>query len=170
MKNKLLLFFIITIFLVIFITFYKGLKNTNIYTPKVNINKDVPSFSVELFYSNKIINSSEIFETDKFYILNIWSSWCIPCRQEHPLLMDLSKITEVIGLNYKDKKINAEKFLDEMGNPYQKIIFDKDGTLAIEWGAYGVPESFLIYDKKILKRYIGPFNQTLIQEIKSLIQ
>jgi|TARA_B110000037_G_C16952534_1_gene437461 cytochrome c biogenesis protein CcmG/thiol:disulfide interchange protein DsbE len=170
MKNKLLLLFLITIFLVIFITFYKGLKNTNIYTPKVNNNKDIPLFSVELFYSNKIINSTEIFEKDKFYILNIWSSWCVPCRQEHPLLMDLSKITEVIGLNYKDKKINAEKFLDEMGNPYQKILFDKDGTLAIEWGAYGVPESFLIYNKKILKRYIGPFNQTLIQEIKSLIQ
>ena len=78
-----------------------------------------------MFYEKKIINSSELFQVDKYYLLNIWSSWCVPCRQEHPLLMNLSKEKniELIGINYKDKKINANIFLTELGNPYKKIIF-----------------------------------------------
>ena len=106
MKNRLLLLFIISIFIIIFIIFYKGLKNTNVYTPDIKINKEVPSFTAELFYSNEVIKSKEIFDLDKFYLLNIWSSWCVPCRQEHSSLMDLMKIKKIkiIGLNYKDTK------------------------------------------------------------------
>jgi cytochrome c biogenesis protein CcmG/thiol:disulfide interchange protein DsbE len=170
MKNKILSLSLIIFFIFIFIIFYKGLNDTNIYTPKTKINNDVPKFLVKLFYSNKVVSSSEIFEPNKFYLLNIWSSWCLPCRQEHLLLMELTKNTEVVGINYKDTKKNAVKFLNELGNPYEKIIFDKDGTIAIEWGAYGVPESFLIYNNKILKKYIGPLNQKSFKEIKSLIK
>jgi len=170
MKNKVLPFFLIIIFIFIFIIFYKGLQDTNIYTPKTKINYVVPKFEANLFYSNKTVNSSEIFEPNKFYLLNIWSSWCVPCRKEHSILMELKKKTQIIGINYKDTKISAEKFLDEFGNPYQKIIFDKDGTTAIEWGAYGVPESFLIYNDRVLKKYIGPLNKESFKEIKSLIK
>ena len=170
MKNKILPFFLIIIFIFIFIIFYKGLQDTNIYTPKTKINYVVPKFEANLLYSNKTVNSSEIFEPNKFYLLNIWSSWCVPCRQEHPILMELKKKTQIIGINYKDTKISAEKFLDEFGNPYQKIIFDKDGTTAIEWAAYGVPESFLIYNDRVLKKYIGPLNKESFKEIKSLIK
>ena len=91
MKNKLLPIIITSLFIIIFIFFYKGLKNSNIYTPETKINIKVPSFDGELFYEKKIINSSELFQVDKYYLLNIWSSWCVPCRQEHPLLMNLSK-------------------------------------------------------------------------------
>ena len=170
MKNKVLPFFLIIIFIFIFIIFYKGLQDTNIYTPKTKINYIVPKFEANLLYSNKTVNSSEIFEPNKFYLLNIWSSWCAPCRQEHSILMELKKKTQIIGINYKDTKISAEKFLDEFGNPYQKIIFDKDGTTAIEWAAYGVPESFLIYNDRVLKKYIGPLNKESFKEIKSLIK
>jgi len=170
MKNKVLPFFLIIIFIFIFIIFYKGLQDTNIYTPKTKINYVVPKFEANLLYSNKTVNSSEIFEPNKFYLLNIWSSWCVPCRKEHSILMELKKKTQIIGINYKDTKISAEKFLDEFGNPYQKIIFDKDGTTAIEWGAYGVPESFLIYNDRVLKKYIGPLNKESFKEIKSLIK
>ena len=172
MKNKFLPFSVTLIFLVIFIILYKGLQDTNIYTPEVKINNEIPSFSAELFYSNKIVNSSEIFDSNKYYLLNIWSSWCVPCRQEHSILIDLAKNknVKVVGINYKDNKKNAENFLEELGNPYEKIIFDNDGTNAIEWGAYGVPESFLIYKGKIIKKYIGPLNQQSIKEIKSLIK
>ena len=172
MKNKFLLFSIIFIFIIIFIIFYKGLQNTNIYTPGVQINNEIPSFSAKLLYSNKVINSPEIFESNKFYLLNIWSSWCVPCKQEHPLLVELkkNKNIEVIGINYKDTKVNANKFLEELGNPYEKIFFDIDGTIAIEWGAFGVPETFLIYNQNLLKKYIGPLNNQLIEEIKLFIK
>ena len=172
MKNKFLPFSVTLIFLVIFIILYKGLQDTNIYTPEVKINNEIPSFSAELFYSNKIVNSSEIFDSNKYYLLNIWSSWCVPCRQEHSILIDLAKNknVKVVGINYKDNKKNAENFLEELGNPYEKIIFDKDGIRAIEWGAYGVPESFLIYNGKIIKKYIGPLKNKSIKEIKLLIK
>ena len=172
MKNKFLPFSIILIFLVFFIIFYKGLHDTKIYIPEVKTNNEIPSFSAELFYSNKIVNSSEIFDLNKYYLLNIWSSWCIPCRQEHSILIDLAKDknVKVIGINYKDTKKNAKSFLSELGNPFHQIIFDKEGINAIEWGAYGVPESFLIYDRKIIKKYIGPLNKQSIKEIKFLIK
>ena len=86
--------------------------------------------------------------------------------------MDLMKIKKIkiIGLNYKDTKKNAESFLSELGNPFHQIIFDKEGIKAIEWGAYGVPESFLIYDRKIIKKYIGPLEEQSIKEIKFLLK
>ena len=172
MKNKFLPFSIALIFVIFFIIFYKGLRNTNIYTPELKTNNEIPLFSAQLFYSDKIINSAEIFNSNKFYLLNIWASWCVPCRQEHSFLMDLSKNknVEVIGLNYKDTKINAKSFLEELGNPYKKIIFDSDGVKAIEWGAYGVPESFLIYNNKVIQKYLGPLNQESIDKIKLLIK
>ena len=172
MKKKLLPFFVVIIFGIVFIVFYKGLEDTNIYTPDLNVQKDVPIFNSKDFYSEKVFKSSDIFEFDKTYLLNIWSSWCVPCRQEHPLLMTLKQNDkiDIIGLNYKDNKKNAVKFLQELGNPYEKIFIDLDGTQAIEWGAYGVPESFLIYNNEIIKKYIGPLNEDLISEIKYLIK
>ena len=172
MKNKLLLFFIVFIFIIIFIVFYKGLKDTNIYTPESKINSDIPSLVVELFDTSKDVNTIEIFQPDKFYLLNIWSSWCVPCRKEHSILMELKNKyrLKVIGMNYKDTKDNAKNFLNELGNPYDKIIFDSKGTNAIEWGAYGVPESFLINNNKIIKKYIGPLNKESIEEIKLYIK
>ena len=167
MKNKLLPLSITFVFIIIFIIFFKGLQNTNIYTPETKTIYEVPSVSVKLFNSNEIVNTLEIFNSDKFYLLNIWSSWCVPCRQEHPILMELSKNNNinVIGINYKDTKKNAKSFLEELGNPYNKIIFDNKGTVSIEWGAYGVPESFLINKNKVIKKFIGPLTERSIEEI-----
>ena len=172
MKNKIFPIAVTLFFIMIFVIFYKGLQDTNIYTPETSSNSKISTFSVQLFYSNEITNSSEIFNLDQFYLLNIWSSWCVPCRQEHPLLMDLAKNKniKIFGLNYKDERSNAENFLKELGNPYQQIIFDKEGVNAIELGAYGVPESFLIFKNKIIKKYIGPLNQDSIKQIKQLIK
>ena len=102
--------------------------------------------------------------------MNIWSSWCVPCKSEHPFLMVLSnqKNIEIIGLNYKDNNQNAKKFLMELGNPYEIILLDKYGTISIDWGAYGVPESFLIYNKKIIKKITGPIDKDLLLEIKKI--
>ena len=162
----------IIIFFIIFIIFYKGLQNSSIYTPTVNIQKKIPVFETKIFNTNDNINSDKIFDSKKFYIMNIWSSWCVPCREEHSFLMDLSSNNniEIIGLNYKDKYENAKNFLSKSNNPYNFIFLDKDGIIAIEWGAYGVPESFLIYKKEIIKKIIGPLDQNSLREIKKLIQ
>ena len=172
MKNKILPFSIIFVFIIIFVIFYKGLQNTNIYTPDSKTIFEVPSVSVKLFNSDEITNTLEIFNSNKFYLLNIWSSWCVPCKQEHPILMELSQNNdlEIIGINYKDTKKNANDFLKDLGNPYDNIIFDNKGTNAIEWGAYGVPESFLINNNKIIKKYIGPLSKGSLQEIKLFIK
>ena len=172
MKNKLLPFLIVSVFIIIFVIFYKGLQNTNIYTPDSKTIFEVPSISVKLFNSDETINTLEIFNSNKFYLLNIWSSWCVPCKQEHPILMELSQNNdlEIIGINYKDTKKNANDFLKDLGNPYDNIIFDNKGTNAIEWGAYGVPESFLINNNKIIKKYIGPLSKVSMEEIKSFIK
>ena len=172
MKSKTLLIFLITIFIIIFYIFYKGLQNSNIYTPDVNTKKDIPNFKTKVFDTNNIINSNEIFKENKFYLVNVWASWCIPCRDEHIFLMKLykQKNLEIIGINYKDKNDNAKSFLNELSNPYKLILSDQDGTIAIEWGAYGVPETFLVYERKIIKKFIGPINNSSLLEIQKKIK
>ena len=130
MKDKLIPSIIIISFITIFLIFYKGLQETNIYTPKSEIKKDIPIFSSVKFDSKENVSSSEIFNSNKFYLLNIWASWCVPCKQEHAYLMRLSESDQVtlIGLNYKDNFNNAQNFLKKLGNPYEKILLDEDGT------------------------------------------
>ena len=172
MKIKLIPLSIIILFIVFFTIFFKGLKTSNIYVPNFLLEKEIPLFTAELFNTKKMINSDEIFKDNKYYLMNIWASWCVPCREEHEFLMDLKKEKnlELIGLNYKDNVLNAENFLNELKNPFTNIFLDKNGLIAIEWGAYGVPESFLIYNKKIIKKIVGPLNDRSIIEIKKLIK
>ena len=173
MKNKFILFTVIMTISFCFIVFYKGLNNSNTYTPKITDKKNVPIFEAKDFNSNAYLNSEKIFEEDIFYIINIWASWCVPCRTEHPLLMELSKNQSVklIGINYRDKLNNAKNFIKKFGNPYSQIITDKDGTLSVEFGAYGVPETFIINkDKRIVKKFIGPINKKIVKEIKLIIK
>ncbi len=172
MKSKIFPSFVIFLFIITFIVFYRGLKNSNIYVPEIIYENDIPSFSAQLFDTTNLVNSEEIFEYDKYYLINIWASWCIPCRNEHSILIDLSrnKKIKIVGINYKDSKKDAKKFLDELKSPYEIVLVDNDGTIAIEWGAYGVPETFLIYNKKIIKKFIGPLNASSVNEIKNFIK
>ena len=91
MKNKFFPIFLISLLCFIFFVFYKGLQNPNIYQPKIDNSKDIPFFEAKTLYENNKINSANLFKKDKYYLLNIWASWCVPCRDEHPLLMNLSK-------------------------------------------------------------------------------
>ena len=171
MKRRIISLLIISFFLFVFIIFYQSLNKSSFYKPTSKI-KDIPQFVAKSLSSQEEISSKKIFYEDKYYLLNIWASWCVPCRDEHPFLMNLSnqKNIEIIGLNYKDDIEKAKIFLNQFGNPFKEIFLDTDGTIAIEWGAYGVPETFLIYDKKIIKKIIGPLNENLLWEIKKLIK
>ncbi len=172
MKKNFLLTVLILFFLVVFTVFYKGLQNPNIYTPAKNLKKTIPSFSVYKFDNDTIINSEQIFDGESFYLMNIWASWCVPCREEHPYLMQLKTQDNliIVGLNYKDKKSSAKNFLKKLNNPYNILLSDQDGTVSIEWGAYGVPETFLIRKNKIIKKIIGPMDSKSFLEIKRIIK
>ena len=172
MKIKILPIFLVIVLLIIFLIFYEGLKNPNNYKPKTDIQKNLPSFQAKIFDTDNQIDSEDIFKNDKFYLVNLWASWCLPCRDEHSFLINLKsqKNLEIIGLNYKDNIKNAKNFLRELDNPYQIILSDKNGTISIELGAYGVPESFLIYNQKIIKKIIGPLTNKTLIEIKRLIK
>jgi len=172
MKIKFYPFLLITILLTIFFIFFKSLQNPSVYKPKIEIGKSIPVFQTKLFDTEKIISSKEIFDEDNFYLLNIWASWCVPCIEEHPFLVSLNdyKDLKIIGLNYKDNINGAKNFLKRLDNPYNLILSDENGTIAVEWGAYGVPESFLIHKNKIVKKIIGPLNASLLSDIKKLIK
>ena len=101
----------------------------------------------------------------KVTLVNVWASWCAPCRQEHPLLMQLAgdDRIEIVGLNYKDRPDNARRFLGELGNPYTAIGVDDSGRAAIDWGVYGVPETFLVgKDGRIAWKQVGPFTPQIV--------
>ncbi|WP_367717060.1 DsbE family thiol:disulfide interchange protein [Nitratireductor sp. GISD-1A_MAKvit] len=103
--------------------------------------------------------SSDAFD-GRVTLVNVWGSWCLPCRQEHPLLMQLATDERfaIAGLNYKDKPENARRFLGDLGNPYDAIGVDRNGRAAIDWGVYGVPETFLVGpDGTIRYKHVGPF-------------
>ena len=173
MKNKYKSIIFFLFFLFCFVVLYKGLDNPNTYTPNIKVEKNIPLFTAKDFNSNNYINSDIIFEENKYYIVNIWASWCVPCIKEHPLLMELStnQSIKIIGLNYRDNLNNAKKFIDKFGNPYNQILIDSDGTLGVEFGAYGVPETLIIdKNKKIIKKFVGPINEEIVQEIKSIIK
>jgi len=103
----------------------------------------------------------------KLTLVNVFASWCIPCREEHPVLKELAKDSRlnIVAINYKDKNDNALAFLGELGNPYKAIGVDPKGQAAIDWGVYGIPESYLVApDGTILYKRVGPFDDISLRE------
>ena len=163
---------IILIFLVIsFFVFKSSLEKEKIYSPKMSDNNIFTDFRVQTLVEEKTINFKKVLSGKNFYLINIWSSWCEPCRDESDKLLELKNDTTImmIGINYKDKKKNALNFLKLYGDPFEQIFVDKQGTISINFGAYGVPETFLINnDNKVMKKYIGPLNDEDVYEIKKI--
>lgn len=173
-KKKTNFFIIITLVISIFFLLLLGLNKNNYYSTEKIINAKIENFEGKELYSNKKINLFDVSNSKKFTIINIWSSWCLPCKKEHIYLLDLSKYENVtmVGLNYKDIAENAISFMLELGNPYDFIIKDYKGFISIQLGAYGVPETYLIKNSnnQIIKKYIGPLDEKKIKEIKLIIK
>ena len=167
-------FIIIALFgFFLFIVLLQALDKPNNYSPSNISTKIETKLTARMLYINKEISLGELIKKNNFSIINIWASWCPPCRNEHPYLIDLQKINNinVIGINYRDLEINAKKFLKDLGNPYSEILVDPDGTKSIELGAYGVPETYLVNSKtnEVIKKFIGPLDDLKFKEIVKLI-
>ena len=138
--------------------------------PSPFIGKPAPAFELpDLFGGPKLTNAA--FE-GRVSVLNVFASWCLPCRVEHPFLMALAKDgkAQVLGLNYKDKPEDAKAWLEKHGNPYSRIGADRSGRAAIEWGVYGVPETFLIGpDGRIRHKVVGPINADELKRLRRMI-
>ncbi len=163
---------LITIIFFIFFIFFLSLNSNQIYDTKNIIGKKIENFKIQKFNENGFI-TDEILLENKFSLINFWASWCSPCREEHPALMQLKnyKNLNLIGINFKDKKNHASSFLDELGNPFKILLSDKEGKSSIEFGVYGIPESILFNDKSIiLKKYVGPLSPQDVDEIIELIK
>jgi cytochrome c biogenesis protein CcmG/thiol:disulfide interchange protein DsbE len=150
----LILFLIITGFL------WKGLQHDPHELPSALINKPVAAFSYpNLLDEKKPLTQKEFL--GHVSLLNVWATWCVSCKAEHAVLMDImrAKAVKIYGLNYKDDPNSARAWLKKYGNPYEAIISDEKGTLAIDFGVYGTPETFVIDGEGIIRyKYIGPIS------------
>jgi len=146
---------------------YAGLYLNPREVPSPLIDKPAPAFSLpQLQDPGKQLSRQDLL--GKVYLLNVWASWCVSCRDEQPILMQLvqTKQVEMYGLNYKDQRADALRWLEMFGNPYVASVSDMDGRVGIDWGVYGVPETFVI-DRGGMIRYkhIGPVTQADLDTI-----
>ena len=170
-KKSIFSLIILILLIISFFIFKFALQKEKIYTPKMTDNQIFTDFKVQSLIDEKQINFKKVLTGKNFYLINIWSSWCEPCKDESEHLLELKNDTLImmIGINYKDKKKNALNFLKLYGDPFEQIFVDKQGLISINFGAYGVPETFLINsDNKVLKKYIGPLNDEDVYEIKKI--
>lgn len=145
---------------------YWGLWNKDDRLPSTLIGKPVPEFALPPIEGR----ADGLAATDlasKVSIVNVWASWCVPCRVEMPLLVELAEsgTVPIYGINYKDRADAALAFLDELGDPYDRIGADRSGRVAIDWGVYGLPETFVIdAEGRIAYKHVGPFNRQMLEE------
>jgi cytochrome c biogenesis protein CcmG/thiol:disulfide interchange protein DsbE len=141
------------------------------YNTNFLIGKKISNISLEYFDENKFYNEDDL-KKNNYTLINFWASWCSPCRQEHPLLVQLSKEKnlKLLGVNFKDKKKQAETFLNDLGNPYNFLTKDELGKSSVKFGIYGIPESILINkDLMILKKFVGPLSTEDYDSIVKII-
>ena len=163
----------ITVVVVSFIilVFYYGLNTEKIYDTEDLVGKPIPKIDLKLLNENKNFNTEELSKNN-FTLINFFASWCGPCRKEHKHLINLSKNKniKIFGINLKDEKSQANKFLNKLGNPYYLIASDHDGKKAIHFGVFGIPETILIdNDLNIIKKYIGPIDDLDVKKILKLV-
>jgi cytochrome c biogenesis protein CcmG/thiol:disulfide interchange protein DsbE len=148
----LIIFAVLVVFLAV------GLTLNPREVPSPLIGKPAPEFELPLLLQEGSFSNKDLM--GHVTLVNVWASWCFACRQEHEVVKHLSRQgVRIIGLNYKDEASDAKQWLAKLGNPYQAIAADRDGRIAIDWGVYGAPETFLIDQQGIIRhKVIGPLS------------
>ena len=169
--QKIIKSLIVLLFIFVLLVLYSSLYRETNYSTNYLVGNKLAKINLKSFDDNKIY-TNEDFKKSRYTLINFWASWCAPCRVEHPYLMKLSKEKnlKILGVNFKDKKINASKFLNELGNPYYYMAKDIKGKQSVNFGIYGIPESILINNETIvLKKFVGPLNEQNFNDIKEII-
>jgi cytochrome c biogenesis protein CcmG/thiol:disulfide interchange protein DsbE len=145
------------IFIIIAVFLFISLNSDPSKLPSPLLGKSFPNVEGKDFYSNDDVKVADLFE-NQMTLVNVWASWCTTCRKEHQMMMTIAKNTDLqmLGINYKDTRVDGEKYLEVMGNPFDLIVFDPDGKIGIDLGVYATPETFLVnQDGLILYKHIG---------------
>jgi len=154
------------IFIIILYFLYSGLNKDPTLIPSPLIGKSIPEFMSTTLFDKKNFSNKDLI--GEIFILNVWGSWCYGCILEHKSLIDIYKknTINIYGLNYKDKSELAIIWLKERGNPYKEVIFDNSGDIAIDFGVYGAPETFLVNQKGIIiHKHVGPIDNNYYDKV-----
>jgi len=173
MKKQIFIIPFIFFILILLVFFYQLIIERNpTELPSNLLNKNVPKFVTNSLIKKEKFVSSEEFGNE-IVLVNFFATWCKPCLDEHNYIKRFSneKKIRIIGINYKDNKQAAIKWLNKLGNPYSDIPMDESGKIAIDWGVYGIPETFVINSKGIIKyKHIGPITEKIYKKINLLIE
>jgi cytochrome c biogenesis protein CcmG, thiol:disulfide interchange protein DsbE len=156
----------LAIFALLVAFLYRGLSLDPKLVPSPLIGKPMPTFTLTRL-DNPAATISDADFKGKVTLLNVWATWCVSCRQEHETLVQLAKTgqVDIYGLNYKDNREDAKRWLSRFGNPYVANAFDSDGRVGIDWGVYGAPETFIIDREGIIRhKHIGPLTTEIIND------
>ena len=159
----------LALFIIMAIFFYSKIKHQNKLEPLSSalIDKEFPNLDI---YNSSKSQSINNYIKNKPVIINIFASWCAPCRIEHKVLKSYSEKYDIVGIAYKDSEENIEKFLEELGNPFDNIFYDFLGKESINLGLYGVPETFFLNKNgKILYKHVGPINKEDFEKLAPMI-
>ncbi|MGO9932968.1 MAG: DsbE family thiol:disulfide interchange protein [Steroidobacteraceae bacterium] len=154
-------------FVALVVLFALGLNpNRDIHAlPSPLIGKPAPQFALtDVMDAAKVVSNSTL--KGQVYLLNVWGTWCVACRQEHEALLEIARqhAVPIIGLDYMDERDKAKLWLTQLGNPYDAVAFDNDGRTAIDWGVYGAPETYLVDGKgRVIYKFISPLTADVWQ-------
>jgi len=172
MKKKLLIIPFLLFFSILLVFFYLLVIDRDpSEIPSALINKNAPNFKTNILLKSEKFSSAKEFGNE-VTLVNFFATWCRPCRDEHKYIMLFSKEKgiKVIGINYKDNSKKTIQWLKELGNPYSSVAIDRYGSIAIDWGVYGIPETFLVNSKGVIKyRHVGPVTKKIYEKINLLI-
>ena len=154
------------VFLLVGVFLFLSLNSDPNKLPSPLVGKKFPIIEGNDFYSNETVKLNDLMD-NKLALVNVWASWCVTCRKEHQVIMNIAENNnlKLIGINYKDTKSDGEEYLKVMGNPFDKIVFDPNGEIGMELGVYATPETFLISrEGLIIHKHIGEITKEIWNE------